>query len=203
METMGNLRRSDYCGELRMKDIEREVVLMGWVQTQRNLGQLIFVDIRDISGISQVVFDETISKDVFEKAKGLKGEYVIAVRGKVRERSQKNPHIPTGDIEILAEELKILDTAQTPPIYVKDDDNVGEQMRLKYRFLDLRKPFMQKTLMTRAKIYKAFRDFLNDNRFIEIETPILGKSTPEGARDYIVPSRVNPGKFFALPQSPQ
>ena len=203
METMGNLRRSDYCGELRMKDIEREVVLMGWVQTQRNLGQLIFVDIRDISGISQVVFDETITKDVFEKAKGLKGEYVIAVRGKVRERSQKNPHIPTGDIEILAEELKILDTAQTPPIYVKDDDNVGEQMRLKYRFLDLRKPFMQKTLMTRAKIYKAFRDFLNDHRFIEIETPILGKSTPEGARDYIVPSRVNPGKFFALPQSPQ
>lgn len=203
MENMGNLRRTNYAGELGERNIGQEVVLMGWVQRERNLGSLIFVDLRDTSGISQIVFDDTISKEVFSKAEKLKSEYVIALRGVVRERSQKNANIPTGSIEVLAEELRILDTAQTPPIYIKDDDNVSESMRLKYRYLDLRKPFMQEVLKTRSKLYSIFRNYLLENRFVEVETPMLSKSTPEGARDYIVPSRINPGKFYALPQSPQ
>lgn len=202
-DKMGNLRRTDYAGELRKKDIGREVVLMGWVQKERSLGSIIFADIRDISGISQVVFDENINKEAFEKAKDLKAEYVIAARGKVRERSSINKNIETGEIEVEAYELRILDTAETPPIYIKDDDDVNENIRLKYRSLDLRKPRMQKNLMIRSQMYKVVRNYLYDHRFVEIETPILGKPTPEGARDYLVPSRVNEGKFYALPQSPQ
>lgn len=202
-ENMGSLRRTNMCGKLRSDDIDREVVLMGWVQKERNLGSIIFVDLRDTSGISQIVFDDTVSKEMFEKAEKIRSEYVIAVKGKVRERSSKNPDLPTGDVEILASELKILDESETPPIYIKDDDKVSESMRLKYRYLDLRKPSMQNNLKTRAKLAKITRDFFYENDFVEVETPMLSKPTPEGARDYLVPSRISPGEFFALPQSPQ
>jgi aspartyl-tRNA synthetase len=203
METMGALRRSNMCGELRKDHIGEEVVLMGWVQKRRSLGGLIFADLRDITGLIQVVFDTEVNKEAFEKAGQLRSEFVIAVRGKVFERQSKNMEMATGEIEVYAEELKILDTAETPPIYIKDDDDVSEQMRLKYRFLDLRKPHMQNNLLLRSKTSKVIRDFLYENDFNEIETPFLTKPTPEGARDYLVPSRVNPGKFYALPQSPQ
>ncbi len=203
METMGNLRRTHMCGELRKENINSEVVLMGWIQKRRNLGGLIFADLRDITGLIQVVFDAEVSKEAFEKAESLRSEYVIAVRGKVMERQSKNPEMPTGEIEVYIEELKILDTAETPPIYIKDDDDVSEQMRLKYRYLDLRKPHMQRNLLLRSKASKVVRDFLYENGFNEIETPFLTKTTPEGARDYLVPSRINPGSFYALPQSPQ
>ena len=202
-EKMGNLRRTDMCGNLRLDDVGREVILMGWVQRQRNLGSLIFVDLRDTSGITQVVFDDTISKEIFKKAEKIRSEYVLAVRGKVRKRESVNNEIPTGKIEILADTLKILDESETPPIYIKDGDEVSEAMRLKYRYLDLRKPSMQKKLKMRHKAAKIIRDFLDENNFVEIETPMLTKPTPEGARDYLVPSRINAGKFYALPQSPQ
>ncbi|NLY85172.1 MAG: aspartate--tRNA ligase [Tissierellia bacterium] len=202
-EKMGNLRRTIMCGELRPEHVGKEVVLMGWVQRERNLGSIIFVDLRDTTGICQIVFDNTVSDEVFSKAEKVRAEYVLAVRGKVRIRQSINKDIPTGEVEVLAEELKILDEAETPPIYIKDDDNVSESMRLKYRYLDLRKPSMQERLKIRAKTAKVVRDFLTENNFIEIETPMLTKPTPEGARDYLVPSRVNPGEFYALPQSPQ
>ena len=203
METMGTLRRTNMCGELTLNDVGREVVLMGWIQKRRSLGGLIFADLRDVTGLIQVVFDTEVNKEAFEKAESLRSEYVIAVKGKVFERESKNLEMATGEIEVYADELRILDTAQTPPIYIKDNDDVSEQMRLKYRFLDLRKPEMQKNLLTRSKTSKIIRDFLYENGFNEIETPFLTKPSPEGARDYLVPSRVNPGKFYALPQSPQ
>lgn len=202
-ENMGNLRRTHMCGNLRLSNIDEEVVLMGWIQKQRNLGSLIFADLRDTTGIAQIVFDDTISKELFEMAELLRSEYVIAVKGVVRKRQSINKDIPTGEIEVLAKELKILDEAETPPIYIKDNDDVSESMRLKYRYLDLRKPSMQRNLKMRHKASKIIRDFLDENNFIEIETPMLTKPTPEGARDYLVPSRVNPGQFYALPQSPQ
>ncbi|NLN14994.1 MAG: aspartate--tRNA ligase [Tissierellia bacterium] len=202
-ESMGKLRRTHMCGELRPKDEGKEVVLMGWAQRERNLGSLIFVDLRDTTGITQIVFDDTIEEEVFKKAEKIRPEYVLAVKGIVRLRQSVNKDIPTGEIEVLAQELKILDEAETPPIYIKDDDNVSESMRLKYRYLDLRKPKMQSNLKLRAKAAKVVRDFFYDNNFVEIETPVLTKPTPEGARDYLVPSRVNPGQFYALPQSPQ
>ncbi len=202
-DRMGSLRRTHYSGELREENIGEEVVLMGWVQGERSFGSIVFVDIRDVSGISQVVFDEQNDEETLKKASHLRSEDVIAVKGIIRPRSSVNEDIPTGKIEIEAKELKILDKSEVPPIYVKDGDNVSENMRLQYRTLDLRKPSMQQNLITRAKIYKVFRDYLSENRFVEVETPILGKPTPEGARDYLVPSRVNPGKFYALPQSPQ
>lgn len=203
METMGSLRRTNMCGELSMKDVKKEVVLMGWVQKRRSLGGLIFADIRDVTGLIQVVFDTDYNNDAFVKAESLRSEFVVAVRGKVCERQSKNLEMATGEIEVYIEELKILDSAETPPIYIKDKDDVSEQMRLKYRFLDLRKPEMQKNLLMRSKTSKVIRDFLYDNGFNEVETPFLTKPSPEGARDYLVPSRVNPGKFYALPQSPQ
>lgn len=203
MENMGTLRRTDMCGNLRLSDEGKEVVLMGWVQKRRNLGGLIFADLRDTSGIAQVVFDDKVSKESFDKAEKLRGEYVIAVRGKVMERESKNAELPTGDVEIFAEELKILSEAETPPIYIKDNDDVAENMRLKYRYLDLRKPEMQNKLKTRHAITRVVRNFLDENGFIDVETPMLTKPTPEGARDYLVPSRVNEGAFYALPQSPQ
>ncbi len=202
-EKMGNLRRTHMCGNLRIENVGEEVILMGWVQRERNLGSLIFVDLRDITGITQIVFDNTFSEEIFLKAKKVRSEYVLAVRGRVRERESKNKDLPTGDIEVLAEELRILNEAETPPIYIKDNDNVEESMRLKYRYLDLRKPSMQSKLIMRHRAAKVIRDFLDENNFLEIETPMLTKPTPEGARDYLVPSRVNPGKFYALPQSPQ
>lgn len=199
---MGNLRRSHYCGEVTNGQIEEVVTVMGWVQRSRNLGPIIFTDVRDITGIVQVVVEEA-NEAIFATAKTLRSEYVVAVKGKVRQRSSVNEQMKNGDIEILADTLVILDEAQTPPIYVKDDDNVAETMRLKYRYLDLRKPFMQKNLLTRAKLAQLTREFFSKHRFTEIETPMLTKPTPEGARDYLVPSRVNPGSFYALPQSPQ
>lgn len=203
MDSLGNLKRTHYCGDLRMENLGEEVTLMGWVQKSRDLGPLIFIDLRDKNGITQIVFRKEDNEELYEKAKTLKSEYVIAVTGKVFERESKNKDIPTGDIEIISNQLLILDTANTPKIYIKDDDNVSEEMRLKYRYLDLRKPQMQHNMRMRAEIAKAFRDFLYDNEFLEVETPFLGKPTPEGARDYVVPSRVNKNQFYALPQSPQ
>jgi len=203
LETMGNLSRTNMCGDLRKEDIGKEVTLMGWVQRERNLGSLIFIDLRDITGITQIVFDDTISKDIFKKSEKVRSEFVIAVKGEVRKRQSINEEIPTGEIEIIANELKILNKAETPPIYIKDDDNVSETMRLKHRYLDLRKPFMQENLKLRSKTYKVVRDFFYENNFVEVETPTLTKPTPEGARDFLVPSRLNPGEFYALPQSPQ
>ena len=203
METLNGLKRTHYCGDLRATNIGEEVVLMGWVQKKRNLGGLVFVDLRDRSGLCQIIFDTDVNAEAFAKAEKLGSEYVIAVTGKVSERSSKNPNMPTGDIEIVATSLKVLNKSETPPIYIKDDDNVSEELRLKYRYLDLRKPSMQQKLMTRSKIANIVRNYLSTNNFFEIETPFLIKPTPEGARDYLVPSRVNEGKFYALPQSPQ
>ena len=203
METLKGLKRTHYCGDLRMDNVGEEVILNGWVQKKRNLGGLEFVDLRDIRGISQIIFDADVSKDAFEKAEKLGSEYVIAVKGIVRERQAKNPNMATGDIEISATELRVLSKSQTPPIYIKDDDNVSEDKRLKYRYLDLRKPSMQNNLIMRSRVAQIVRQYLSENNFLEIETPFLIKPSPEGARDYLVPSRVNPGKFYALPQSPQ
>ncbi|HSQ89359.1 aspartate--tRNA ligase [Romboutsia sp.] len=203
METLNGLKRTHYCGDLRETNIDEEVVLMGWVQKKRNLGGLVFVDLRDRSGLCQIIFDTDVNAEAFAKAEKLGSEFVIAVKGKVAERASKNPNMPTGDIEIFATELRLLNKSETPPIYIKDDDNVSEELRLKYRYLDLRKPSMQKTLMLRSRVANIVRNYLSQNNFFEIETPFLIKPTPEGARDYLVPSRVNEGKFYALPQSPQ
>lgn len=202
-EFMGNLRRTDYCGTLRAESAGREVVVTGWVQRRRNLGSLIFVDLRDRSGLLQIVFDDTTSEEVFKKAETLRSEYVVAVRGKVRERQSKTDKIATGDVEVLADELRILAEADTTPFEILDDTNVNETLRLKYRYLDLRRPTLQRNLKMRYEVTLAARKFFEENGFIEIETPMLGKSTPEGARDYLVPSRIREGCFYALPQSPQ
>ena len=192
-------KRTNMCGELRKEDIGKEVVLNGWVQTKRNLGGLTFVDLRDKTGITQIAFADEIQ----EKANSLGREYCIGVKGTVIERESKNETLPTGFIEVKATDLVIYSEADTPPIYIKDDDNVSGELRLKYRYLDLRKPMMQDTLAFRSKMYNVIRNFYYENGFTEVETPVLGKPTPEGARDYLVPSRVNPGMFYALPQSPQ
>lgn len=202
-EFMGNLRRTDYCGTFRIDSVGKEVVVMGWVQRRRNLGSLIFVDLRDRSGLLQIVFDDTTSDEVFRKAESIRSEYVIAVNGVVRERQSKTDKIATGDVEVLATELRILAEADTTPFEILDDTNVNETLRLKYRYLDLRRPTLQHNLKMRYDVTLAARKFFEDNGFIEIETPMLGKSTPEGARDYLVPSRIHEGCFYALPQSPQ
>lgn len=191
------------CGTLRSSDVGKEVTVMGWTQRRRNLGSLIFVDLRDKTGLIQVVFDDTTDEKVFEKAQNIRSEYVLAVKGKVRERESKTNKIATGEIEILADELKILSEADTTPFEILDDSNVNETLRLKYRYLDLRRPSLQKNLFLRNEITKAARRFFDENGFVEVETPMLGRSTPEGARDYLVPSRVHEGCFYALPQSPQ
>ena len=203
MDNLKGLKRTHYCGDLRISNVGEEVVLNGWVQKKRNLGGLVFVDLRDIKGITQILFDTNVSEEAFNKAEKLGSEYVVAVKGIVRERQSKNPNMPTGDIEIEATELRVLSKSETPPIYIKDNDNVSEDLRLKYRFLDLRKPSMQNNLVLRSKVANIVRNYLSGNNFVEIETPFLIKPSPEGARDYLVPSRVNPGKFYALPQSPQ
>ena len=203
MENIKNMRRTNMCGEVLEKSIGEEVTVMGWVAKERNLGSLIFMDIRDTTGIVQVVINEEDDEELFNKAKSVRTEYVVAIKGLVRERQSKNPNIPTGNIEIVATEFRILDKAETTPIYIKNDDNVSEEMRLRYRYLDLRKEYLQNNLKMRAKVSNIIRNFLADNNFIEIETPFLGKPTPEGARDYLIPSRVNPHEFYALPQSPQ
>ena len=196
-------KRTNMCGELRIGDAGKEVVLNGWVAKARSLGSLVFVDLRDKTGIVQITFNEDLGEEIFEKAKSLRSEYVIGVKGKVAERSAKNDKIATGEIEIFASDLVVYSEALTPPIYVKDDDNVDDNLRLKYRYLDLRKPKMQRNLTFRHRVVKCARDYFDEMGFTEVETPILIKSTPEGARDYIVPSRVKNGCFYALPQSPQ
>ena len=197
------LKRTHMCGVLNAENVDEEVVLNGWVAKQRSLGGLIFVDLRDKTGIVQITFDDTIPADVFSRAESLRSEYVIGVKGIVKERAAKNPNLSTGEIEVFAKELVIYSESETPPIYIKDDDNVDDNLRLKYRYLDLRKLKMQENLKFRHKVAKVARDYFDENGFTEVETPILIKSTPEGARDYLVPSRVNPGSFYALPQSPQ
>ena len=191
------------CGTLNIANVGDEVVLNGWVAKRRNLGGLIFVDLRDKTGIVQVTFDDTIPQDVFEKADTLRNEYVVGIKGTVKERSSKNTNLATGEIEVFANDIVIYSEADTPPIYIKDDDNVDDNLRLKYRYLDLRKIKMQRNLTFRHKVVKVCRDYFDENGFTEVETPMLIKSTPEGARDYIVPSRVHQGSFYALPQSPQ
>lgn len=196
-------KRTHMCGELRRDNAGQAVVLNGWIQKRRNLGGLIFCDLRDKTGIIQIVFNDQIPQELFERADRLRSEFVVGVRGEVKERESKNKELPTGEVEVYVSDMIIYSEAETPPIYVKDDDNVSEELRLKYRYLDLRKSKMQKNLTFRHKIYKVTRDFFDSEGFTEVETPMLIKPTPEGARDYLVPSRVNPGKFYALPQSPQ
>lgn len=202
-EALGGLKRTMYCGLVREANIGETITLMGWVQRNRKLGGLEFIDLRDREGIMQIVFGEEINAEAFEKAKTVKPEYCIAVTGKVVKREAVNENMPTGMVELLGTSIKILSESETPPIMIKEGLDASEQIRLKYRYLDLRRPDMQKIFMIRNKTTKAIRDFLVDNGFIEVETPILTKSTPEGARDYLVPSRNYPGKFYALPQSPQ
>lgn len=204
-ESMQGLHRSHRCTEVNNTMIGEEVTLMGWVQKRRNLGSLIFVDLRDRSGMMQVVFDEpVIGSEGFAKAGTLRSEYVVAIVGKVQKRSAAvNENLKTGDIEVFATELRVLSEAQTPPFPIESGIQTKEELRLKYRYLDLRRPDLQQNLMMRSKVMGVIRAFLQDEGFLEIETPILQKSTPEGARDYLVPSRVHPGSFYALPQSPQ
>ena len=205
-DLLKGMKRTDMCGTLRAEDAGKKVVVMGFAAKRRDFGNLIFVDLRDRTGIVQLVFDaETVGKEGIDKAGSIRSEYVLAVEGKVRLRSEDtiNDKIPTGRIEILASELRILSDAETPPFAIEDETNVNEAIRLKYRYLDLRRGQLQRNLMVRAEVCRAARDYLADNGFLEIETPFLGKSTPEGARDYLVPSRVHPGAFYALPQSPQ
>lgn len=203
METMSGIKRTDYCGGLTAKDAGREVTLCGWVQRQRDLGSLIFVDLRDRTGIVQLAFDENTDKAVFDKAFSVRSEFVLAATGVVRERSAKNTEIPTGEIEIEVKELRVLGKSETPPFEITENCQTAENTRLKYRYLDLRRPDLQKNILLRHKIAKITRDYFDENGFIEIETPMLIRSTPEGARDFLVPSRIHNGSFYALPQSPQ
>ena len=202
-ESMKGLNRSCYCGEPRESDAGKEITVCGWVQRQRDLGQLIFVDLRDRTGLVQLAFDETTAREVFEKAASVRSEYVLAARGRVRVRSAKNPELPTGDVEIAVEELRILSKAETPPFEIVEDCPTAEAIRLKYRYLDLRRPDLQRNLLMRHRIAKVTRDYFDSQGFLELETPMLIRSTPEGARDFLVPSRLHPGEFYALPQSPQ
>ncbi|WP_027308028.1 aspartate--tRNA ligase [Caloramator sp. ALD01] len=202
-EALNGLKRTCMCGEVFEDKVGSKVTVMGWVQRRRDLGGLIFVDLRDRTGIVQVVFGDEINKEAFEKAHSIRSEYVLAVTGEVVLRESPNLNMPTGKVEIKAEALKILSESETPPIYIKENLDASEAIRLKYRYLDLRRPDLQRNLMLRHKAAKVVRDFFDENGFLEIETPYLTKSTPEGARDYLVPSRNFPGKFYALPQSPQ
>ncbi len=198
-------RKTHSCGDLTKKDVGATVTLMGWVHTRRDHGGLIFVDLRDRGGLTQVVFNPETSADAHREAHDIRSEYVLAVTGKVSPRpaNTANPRLPTGEIEVLATRLSILNAAKTPPFIIEDETDVAENLRLKYRYLDLRRPALQQTLMTRHRITQTVRRFLDDHGFVDVETPFLTKSTPEGARDYLVPSRLNPGMFYALPQSPQ
>lgn len=203
LDRMNGMKRTDYCGTLTKEDIGRKIVVCGWVQRQRDLGGLIFVDLRDRTGIIQLAFDDNTDPAVFEKAGKLHSEYVVMAEGNVRMRSSVNPDIPTGDIEIEVTTLKLLGESQTPPFEILSDSAAKEELRLKYRYLDLRRQPLQNNILMRHRIAKVTRDYFDENGFIEIETPTLIKSTPEGARDYLVPSRIHKGSFFALPQSPQ
>ena len=200
-----NDRRTHYCGTVRESDIGKQVCVMGWVQKQRDLGNLIFIDLRDRTGIVQLAFDDKSEKEIFDKAFGIRAEYVLAAHGTVRPRGEGavNPNLPTGAVEIFVTELKILSVAQTPPFEVSDSKKVNDETALKYRYLDLRRPSLQRNIMMRHQIAKVAREYYYENGFLEIETPMMIKSTPEGARDYLVPSRIHKGSFYALPQSPQ
>ncbi len=200
-----NDRRTHYCAELRASDIGRKVCVMGWVQKQRDLGTLIFIDLRDRTGIVQLAFDNETDKEIFDKAFALRAESVLAAHGTVRPRGAGavNPNLPTGEVEIFVTELKILSVAQTPPFEVSDSKKVNDETALKYRYIDLRRPSLQRNILMRHQIAKVAREYYYENGFLEIETPMMIKSTPEGARDYLVPSRIHKGSFYALPQSPQ
>jgi len=205
IDFLGDLKRTSYCGDLDKKDVNREVVLLGWVQRRRDLGGLIFVELRDRQGIVQVVFNPEINPQAHEKAQSIRSEYVLGVEGTVviRPEGTTNPKLSTGGIEIIAKELKILNVSKTPPFQIDDEEEVAENTRLKYRYLDLRRPGLQKNLILRHRVGKEVRNYLDRLGFLEVETPMLTKSTPEGARDFLVPSRLTPGHFYALPQSPQ
>ncbi len=205
IDLLGNLKRTGYCGDLKKEDTNQEVTLLGWVQRRRDLGGLIFVELRDRQGIIQVVFNPEVSSEAHEKAQSLRSEYVVGVKGTVllRPEGTINPKLNTGEIEVVAKELKILNVSKTPPFLIEDEEEVAENTRLKYRYLDLRKPGLQENLILRHKVAKEVRNYFDRLGFLEIETPMLTKSTPEGARDFLVPSRLNPGHFYALPQSPQ
>ena len=205
MENMAGMHRSCGCGEVKDNDSGKVLTLAGWVQRRRDHGGLIFIDLRDRTGLVQLVFSPQYGEEAFHKAEDVRNEYVVAVVGKVRERSEEtiNPHMKTGRLEVVVSEMRVLNKAKTPPFYIEDGVDVDENVRLRYRYLDLRRPEMQRNLIMRHKITHEMREFLDERGFLEIETPMLTKSTPEGARDYLVPSRVNPGKFYALPQSPQ
>ena len=203
MDFMTGLKRTDYCGDLRIGDVGREVVVAGWVQRQRDLGALIFIDLRDRTGIVQLAFGENTDKKIFDKAFSARSEFVLMAKGVVRERSSKNMEIPTGEIEVDVNDLRILGKSETPPFEIVENCQTSELTRLKYRYLDLRRPDLQRNIIMRHKICKITRDYFDENGFIEIETPILIRSTPEGARAFLVPSRIHNGSFYALPQSPQ
>lgn len=205
METMQGLKRTHYCGELTKNEVGKEVILTGWAAKNRLLGGLIFLTLRDRTGIIQISFNDETDRSVFEKAEKIRGEYVVAVRGKVALRTPENINkdMATGEIEVFAEEVRILNAAETTPFYIEEGIDTNDALRLKYRYLDLRRPDMQRNMIMRHKVAKIARDYFDSRGFLEVETPILTKSTPEGARDYLVPSRVHPGKFYALPQSPQ
>lgn len=203
LDRMDGMKRTHYCGTLTKNEIDQEVVVCGWVQRQRDLGALIFVDLRDRTGIVQLAFDDNTDREIFDKAFALRSEFVVMAKGKVRMRSSVNTEIPTGEIEIEVNTLKLLGQSLTPPFEIVENSNAKEDLRLKYRYLDLRRSDLQKNILTRHKIAKVTRDYFDENGFIELETPTLIKSTPEGARDYLVPSRIHKGSFFALPQSPQ
>ena len=203
MDNMNGLKRSVFCGDLRAENVGNEVTVCGWVAKQRDLGALIFVDLRDKTGIVQLAFDENTDKEIFQKAFSVRSEYVLMAKGIVRERSSKNSEIPTGDIEIDVKDLRVLAKSETPPFDIVENCQTSELTRLKYRYLDLRRPDLQKNILFRHKVTKITRDYFDENGFVEIETPMLIKSTPEGARDFLVPSRIHQGTFYALPQSPQ
>ena len=205
IESMGKLKRTHYCAELSEADVGTEVVLMGWVQRRRDHGGLVFIDLRDRTGLIQVVFNPQEDPETHQRSHAVRGEYVLAVKGRVRPRPDDmiNEKLDTGRIEVFINHLRVLNSSETPPFMIEDGIDVSETLRLKYRYLDLRRPNIQRNFMLRHQAYQVVRRCLSDEGFIEVETPILTKSTPEGARDYLVPSRTNPGLFFALPQSPQ
>ena len=203
LDRMNGLKRTDYCGMLTTEDIGKEVTVCGWTARQRDLGQLIFIDLRDRTGIVQLAFDDATDRGIFDKAFAIRSEFVLMAKGVVRKRSSINPDIPTGEIEIEVNDLRVLGKSETTPFEILDDTSAKEELRLKYRYLDLRRPTLQNNILMRHRVTKVTRDFFDSEGFIEIETPTLIKSTPEGARDYLVPSRIHKGSFYALPQSPQ
>src|ERR1700683_3814535 len=203
LDSLGNLKRTHYCGELRAGDAEKDVVLMGWVHRRRDLGQLIFIDLRDREGIAQIVFNKELDPGAHAKAEDLRSEFVVAVEGRVIRRQKSNPEIATGEVEVVASRLHILNNSKTPPFQIEDEVTASEETRLHYRYLDLGRPRPAANIELRHRIILETRNTLDELGFFEIETPILTRSTPEGARDCLVPSRIHHGQFYALPQSPQ